>query len=106
MAFENIGVRAVIEGIGAFNRDADAINRRLKEVTGNVDRVGKQSQKTSASLKDFSGPPRATGIGLGLVGAAGTALIVSSTRLAARGEALGGATAPPGRDGRAPREGA
>ncbi|HLE03024.1 MAG TPA: hypothetical protein VI729_00200 [Anaerolineales bacterium] len=98
MAFENIGVRAVIEGIGAFNRDADAINRRLKEVTGNVDRVGKQSQKTSASLKDFSGTLRATGIGLGLVGAAGTALIVSSTRLAARVETLGVVTATLGRN--------
>src|SRR3990170_2887446 len=98
MAFENIGVRAVIEGIGAFNRDADAINRRLKEVTGNVDKVGRQTQKTSASLQDFSGALRATGVGLGLVGAAGTALIVSSTRLAARVETLGVVTATLGRN--------
>ena len=98
MAFENIGVRAVIEGIGAFNRDADAINRRLKEVTGNIEGIAPATKKASQGLRDIEGDLTKTGLALAAVGGAGIALIASSTRLAARVETLGVVTAVLGRN--------
>ena len=98
MAFENIGVRAVIEGIGAFNRDADAINRRLKEVTGNIEGIAPATKKASRGLRDIEGDLTKTGLALAAVGGAGIALIASSTRLAARVETLGVVTAVLGRN--------
>jgi len=98
MAFENIGVRAVIEGIGAFNRDADAINRRLKEVTGNIEGIAPATKKASRGLQDIEGDLTKTGLALAAVGGAGVALIVSSTRLAARVEVLGVVTARLGKN--------
>src|SRR3990167_7972120 len=98
MAFENIGVRAVIEGIGAFNRDADAINRRLKEVTGNIEGIAPATKKASLGLRDIEGDLTKTGLALAAVGGAGIALIVSSTRLAARVEVLGVVTARLGKN--------
>ena len=98
MAFENIGVRAVIEGIGAFNRDADAINRRLKEVTGNIEGIAPATKKASLGLRDIEGDLTKTGLALAAVGGAGIALIASSTRLAARVETLGVVTAVLGRN--------
>ena len=98
MAIENIGVRAVIEGIGAFNRDADAINRRLKEVTGNIEGIAPATKKASQGLRDIEGDLTKTGLALAAVGGAGIALIASSTRLAARVETLGVVTAVLGRN--------
>ncbi len=89
MAFEKVGVRAVIEGITAFNRDARLINRRLKEVTGNVQKLEKESRSLSASLKTLSPGFKKAGLALTGLAVAGGAFLVKATMLAARVETLG-----------------
>ncbi len=89
MAFERVGVRAVVEGLGAFNRDTRLINKRLQEVTGNVKKLEKESRSLTKSLKTLSPGFRKAGLALSGLAVAGAAFLVKATQLAARVETLG-----------------
>lgn len=98
MAFERVGVRAVIEGLGAFNRDARLINKRLREVTGNVKKLEKESRTLSKSLKLLSPGFRKAGLALSGLAVAGGAFLAKATQLAARVETLGVVTVTLGKN--------
>jgi hypothetical protein len=89
MALEKVGVRAVIEGLSIFNRDARLINKRLKEVTGNIQELEKTSRGLTATLDDFGPQLRRAGLALTALGAAGGFFLFKATQLAARVETLG-----------------
>ena len=105
MAFEKVGVRAVIEGLGRFNRDARIINRRLKEVTRGLTDVDRKSRKTGRGMDSFgrklkgvSGDLLILGGALTAVGVAGGAFLFTATQLAARVETLGVVTVTLGKN--------
>lgn len=105
MAFERVGVRAVIEGLRKFDRDARVINRRLKEVTRGLKDVEGRSRKTGRSMDSFgqklkgvSGDLLILGAALTAVGVAGGAFLFAATQLAARVETLGVVTVTLGKN--------
>jgi hypothetical protein len=91
MAFETVGVRAVIEGVQAFRRGA-------KQVQDGIDDIGKQSKLTDKEIQQLSSGLKTVGIALSAVAAAGSAFLYSATRLAARVETLGVVTATLGKN--------
>jgi hypothetical protein len=98
MALEKVGVRAVIEGLSIFNRDARLINKRLKEVTGNIQELEKTSRGLTATLDDFGPQLKKAGLALTALGAAGGFFLFKATQLAARVETLGVVTETLGRN--------
>jgi hypothetical protein len=98
MALEKVGVRAVIEGLSIFNRDARLINKRLKEVTGNIQELEKTSRGLTATLDQFGPQLRRAGLALTALGAAGGFFLFKATQLAARVETLGVVTETLGRN--------
>lgn len=82
MAFEKVGVRAVVEGISAFNRGMRQIDRGLKA-------AGDAAEVTQKKTENLNKALRNVGIGMTVAAAAGGAFLFSATRLAARVETLG-----------------
>lgn len=82
MAFERVGVRAVVEGLGAFNRGIKQIEKGF----GAAGDAAKEAQKETENLNKVLKT-----VGIGMVAAAGAsgAFIFSATKLAARVETLG-----------------
>lgn len=82
MAFEKVGVRAVVEGISAFNRGMRQIDKGLKA-------AGDAAEVTQKKTENLNKTLRNVGIGMVAAAAAGGAFLFSATRLAARVETLG-----------------
>lgn len=82
MAFERVGVRLVVEGMGQFNRAMNDVQKAFKK-------SGDASRKANKDVKDFNQALTNTALAMVGVGAAGGAFFVSATKLAARVETLG-----------------
>ena len=82
MAFETIGVRAVIEGLAAFERASRVIKKELVDIIDKEKELERKNEQLRKGLRN---------IGLAFVGvaAAGGAFLFTATRLAARVETLG-----------------
>ena len=91
MAFETIGVRAVIEGLAAFERASRVIKKELVDIIDKEKELERQNEQVRKGLRNM---------GLALVGAAaaGGAFLFTATRLAARVETLGIVTAQLGKN--------
>lgn len=82
MAFEKVGVRAVVEGLGSFQRGMRQINKGIESAGKAAEDTRKKTEGLNKTLRN---------VGLGMVGAAaaGGAFLLSATKLAARVETLG-----------------
>jgi len=82
VAFEKVGIQAVVEGLSAFQRG-------IKSIEQGIDNVAKRAEASKAKVEFFG--KALTGLGVAFTGAAaaGAALLTSSIRLAARVETLG-----------------
>jgi len=91
MAFETVGVRAVIEGLQAFEAAARKIRKEIED-------VGKSGKLTEREIAKLSQTLRNIGLAFTAASAAGGAFLYSATRLAARVETLGVVTTTLGKN--------
>lgn len=82
MAFEKVGVQAVVEGMSAFRRGIQQIEKGFKQ-------AGDAAKETSKQAEDLNKVMKTVGIGLTAAAAASGAFLFSTVRLAARVETLG-----------------
>ncbi len=82
MAFERVGVEAVVEGLSKFQAGIRSINDGLRTTASSAEVAEKRTDLLNKSMT-------AVGAGMVAAGAATGALIFSSVRLAARVETLG-----------------
>jgi uncharacterized coiled-coil DUF342 family protein len=91
MAFETVGVRAVIEGVSSFERGT----RRMKD---GLEDVGKSAMTAEKRTQILSKGLTKLGLAFVATAAAGGALLLSSVKLAARVETLGVVTTTLGKN--------